>query len=94
MVDGIVNGMKLKIDGAGRIVVPKRVRDRFGFRAGMEVDMVESAEGVLLRPMERRPTLVREGVLLVHTGAVAPGYDLRRAVEDERDERVREIWGR
>lgn len=86
--------MRIKIDGAGRIVVPKPVRDRLGFRAGAEVEMVEGADGVLLRPVERQPALVREGVLLVHTGPVAPGYDLRRAVDDERDERMREIWGR
>lgn len=89
-----MNGMNVKIDGAGRIVVPKRVRERFGFKPGMDVEMVEGPEGLLLRAAERRPALVREGVLLVHTGPAPPEYDLRNVVEDERDERMREIWGR
>ena len=31
MADGNVNGMELRIDKAGRIVVPKPLRERLGF---------------------------------------------------------------
>ncbi|MGH3458488.1 AbrB/MazE/SpoVT family DNA-binding domain-containing protein [Aeromicrobium sp.] len=32
--------MRITIDGAGRIVVPKAVRDAMGLEAGREIDMV------------------------------------------------------
>ena len=39
MDDGIVNGMRTTIDGGGRIVVPKKVRDYLGLVAGSEVEI-------------------------------------------------------
>jgi AbrB family looped-hinge helix DNA binding protein len=85
--------MTLKIDKAGRVVLPKPVRDRFGLRAGSDLEIEETAEGIVLKPMERRPSLVRMGSFLVHTGKVPPGYDILKAIEDDREERTRKAWG-
>lgn len=92
MVSAILNGMKLTIDPAGRIVVPKPMRERLGFRAGAELEIIEGPDGVLIRRTERKPVLVREGHLLVHTGKLPSGHDVADAVEDDREARAREIW--
>ncbi|MGD0486496.1 MAG: AbrB/MazE/SpoVT family DNA-binding domain-containing protein [Syntrophorhabdales bacterium] len=41
--------MELKIDKAGRIVVPKPLRERLGFKPDTELEAIEQPEGVLLR---------------------------------------------
>jgi len=86
--------MEVKIDSAGRIVVPKPTRLRHGWQAGTELEIREAPDGILLRRKERKPALAREGHLLVHTGKLPAGYDLTKAVEEDRDARIREIWSR
>ena len=49
-------GMTLKIDKAGRIVVPKPVRERLGLRAGMDLEVAEKSEGLLLKPVTQKPS--------------------------------------
>ena len=48
--------MTLKIDKAGRIVVPKPVRERLGLRAGMDLEVAEKSEGLLLKPVTQKPS--------------------------------------
>ena len=86
--------MTLKIDRAGRIVVPKPVRERLGLRPGSHLEMVEGPDGITIRRAEPKPTLAREGHLLVYTGTLSAGYDVTRAVDDDRQERAREVWSR
>ena len=85
--------MRLKIDRAGRIVVPKPTRERFGWNTGKDLEMQETAEGLLLKPIAQRPSLVRAGRFLVHTGQLPEGYDILRAIADEREERLRKLAG-
>ena len=73
MVRGIVHGMLIKIDKAGRIVVPKRMRDRHGLRPSAAVEAIEQADGVLLRVAERRPSMIKVDGLWVHQGVAESG---------------------
>ena len=86
--------MQLKIDRAGRIVVPKAIRERLGLEAGTDLEIIEGAGGILVRPAKREPLLVREGKLLVHTGKLPGSYDPARMVDDERETHIRELWSR
>jgi len=83
--------MTLKIDSAGRIVLPKPVPTRLGLDAGAELELTEASGGVLLTPAERRPSLLREGHLLVHQGALPKDFDAVRAVDEDRAVRSRKI---
>ena len=84
----------LKIDSAGRIVVPKAIRDRLGISSGTELEILASSEGILIRPRRQAARLVQEGKLLVYAGELPASFDPVQAVEDERDERIRELWSR
>jgi len=85
--------MTLTIDRAGRVVLPKPIRDRLGLRAGSTLEVVESPEGVTLKPANRRPPLARKGRFLVITAELPPGFDLLKAIDEEREERDRRILG-
>ena len=87
------NGMTLKIDKAGRVVLPKPVRDRLGLHEGSDLEIRETAEGVVLTPVEQKPSLVKEGRFWVHTGDLPPGYDILKAIDEDREERMRKAWG-
>jgi len=92
MAFGIVNGMELRIDKAGRIVVPKPLRERLGFRPDTELEAIEQPEGVLLKRIEQRPSMVKVDGLWVHQGKAEPGADWERALRDVREERIESVW--
>jgi AbrB family looped-hinge helix DNA binding protein len=83
--------MTLRIDGAGRVVLPKPIRDRFGMKAGSDLEIEETPEGVMLRPVQRQPSLVKRNGLLVHRGKLPKGFDWNRLIENEREDRAREL---
>jgi AbrB family looped-hinge helix DNA binding protein len=85
--------MKLKIDKAGRVILPKPVRDRLGLHAGSAVEVEETPEGVMLKPAPVRPSLVRREGLWVYTGEMPSGFDPVRAVKDEREDLMRKLAG-
>jgi AbrB family looped-hinge helix DNA binding protein len=91
MVFGIVNGMELRIDKAGRIVVPKPLRERLGFRPDTELVAIEQADGVLLKRVEQRPSMVKVDGLWVHQGRAEPGANWERILEDVREERLESV---
>ncbi len=88
----IIDGMTLKVDKAGRVVLPKVVRDRLRLRAGSGLTLEERAEGILLRPIGRRASLIEKGGLLIHRGEAPKGFDWERMVADQRDERIQDIY--
>jgi len=60
--------MKTTIDGLGRIVVPKPLRDALGLAAGTTVDISRYGAGLQLVPAGRTARLVEEDGVLVATG--------------------------
>ena len=88
MASGIINGMEVKIDKAGRIVVPKPLRERLGFKPDTEIEALEQPEGVLLKRIEQRPSMVKVDGLWVHQGNAEPGANWERILEDVREERI------
>jgi AbrB family looped-hinge helix DNA binding protein len=81
---------KIAIDKAGRLVLPKAIRERFRLRPGtlLDVDIVE--DGVRLRPAATGSPLVRENGWWVHRGA-ADAEELVDAVNRHRDERLGDL---
>jgi AbrB family looped-hinge helix DNA binding protein len=91
---GKMNGMKLHLDKSGRVVLPKPLRQRLGLRAGATFEATEAAEGLLLRPVTERPSLVERNGFLVHTGQATHTFDWQQLSTDLEEERLRDILGR
>jgi len=91
MVYGMINGMDVKIDKSGRIVVPKPLRDRLGLKPDMELEVQEQANGLFLRVPVSHPTMVNVDGLWVHQGTAQANADWARVLEDVRDERLRAV---
>jgi AbrB family looped-hinge helix DNA binding protein len=85
------NGIKLRIDKSGRIVVPKPLRDRLGLKPGTELEILDQQDGVLLRTPEERPALVKVDGLWVHRGVARAGADWERIIQEAREERIESI---
>ena len=62
------------IDSAGRIVIPKELRLRYGLEAGRAVEIIPLPDGVSIVPELAERRFVRRGPLLtIDTGAgIAP----------------------
>jgi AbrB family looped-hinge helix DNA binding protein len=90
MVHGKINAMKsttVSIDQAGRIVLPKPLRDRFNLMAGDCLQVAVENETIRLRPVRNTPALIRKRGWWVHQGV--PSTPLAAAVELLREERMR-----
>jgi AbrB family looped-hinge helix DNA binding protein len=86
--------MNVRIDSAGRIVVPKRVRERLGLKRNSELELEESGDGIVLKPVKQESALVRDKHgWVVFTGKPIGNIDWDRLVEDDREARIREIGG-
>src|SRR5207237_9201851 len=73
MAYGIINGMDVRIDKSGRIVIPKPLRERLGFKPDTELVAIEQPEGVLLKRVEQRPSMLKVDGLWVHQASAEPG---------------------
>jgi AbrB family looped-hinge helix DNA binding protein len=93
MARAIIYGMNLKIDKAGRIVLPKPVRERFRLRAGTSLELEEHPDGLVLRPVGRCPSLVQQQGVWVHLGKAPQDFDWNRILDDARDERIKDVAG-
>ena len=90
---GIVNGMKVTIDAAGRIVVPKSLRDRYRLHEGSTLEIEASTSSFVLRPLTQNPAIVLRDGLLVYVGEVPRSVRQDKLVEDLREDRLDEIAG-
>ncbi len=59
-----------KIDAAGRVVIPKELRDRYRLDPGRAVRIIAMPDGVSIVPEERERRFIRRGpILCIDTGA-------------------------
>ena len=86
--------MEIGIDQAGRVELPKDVRERYGLGVGSELELIEQAEGILLRPVSAKPAMTQVDGWWVHHGEPVGGTDIVALLEREREERLGTILGR
>jgi AbrB family looped-hinge helix DNA binding protein len=87
--------MRITIDAAGRVVIPKVLREQAGLRPGVSLDVRVAGGKIEIEPAPEAVRLVRKGRLLVAVRR-RPGPRLtagavertRRALEDERGGRT------
>jgi AbrB family looped-hinge helix DNA binding protein len=71
----------------GQVLIPKRIRDRYGIRPGKPVTFIETAEGVLLKPADSNYISQFRGILK-KTG------DLKKEMKEFHDEEEAIIEGK
>ena len=86
--------MNVRIDKAGRIVLPKHIRQRLGVKNGGTVTLEESPDGVTLRRTKSSPKFVHENGFLVYVGEVPKELDWEKFRDEDREARLRELWMR
>ena len=80
----------LTIDKAGRILLPKPVRETMQLSAGDSLDFENSAEELVLRPSRGNGKMSKKhGVLVFHTGAPLTVETVDKVVRKLRGERDR-----
>lgn len=80
--------MQVKVDSAGRIVLPKPLRIRFGLKAGDTLELESSDVGLTLRPTQKRVSLQQQdGVWIFHSGHPLSAETVRETLERTREER-------
>jgi AbrB family looped-hinge helix DNA binding protein len=83
--------MKITIDGTGRVVLPKSLRDRFHLVAGTELDVNAEADGISLRVVHQETSLVEKAGILVHHGAREVSLDVAEFINREREARALQL---
>ena len=83
--------MIITIDRAGRVVVPKTLRDRFNLTAGTELEIKAAGDGLTLRRMGAETSLVRKHGVLVHHGGARAALDVGEFIRAEREARIRHL---
>jgi AbrB family looped-hinge helix DNA binding protein len=67
--------MTTRLSTKGQLIIPKDIRDRHGWVAGMELSIEERGDGVILRPVQALPeTTLAE--ILGCTGYQGPRHSL------------------
>jgi AbrB family looped-hinge helix DNA binding protein len=81
---------RLTLDKAGRVVIPKRLRDKLRLTPGDAFQLESTEEEIVLRPVrEAAPLLKERGVWVYRTGkplSAETTDSLLRAIREERDD--------
>ena len=94
MTNGIMNGMKnetIQIDKAGRVVIPKPLREQFNLLPGDKLHLSVEGNGFRLEPVDGGGELVRKGSVLVFTGGFAEPITTAKVnelIEQDREGRI------
>ena len=79
--------MVITIDSAGRLVVPKSLREQFNLTPGCELEIEAVGDGITLRRAYAEPTLIRKHGILVHHGTTRTSLDIGEFVRAARNAR-------
>jgi bifunctional DNA-binding transcriptional regulator/antitoxin component of YhaV-PrlF toxin-antitoxin module len=64
------------------------IRERFGLTPDRDLDLIEQSNGVLIRPREEVPSMIKIDGLWVHQGKPEAGAQWDRVIDDVREERA------
>ena len=87
----------IQIDKAGRVVLPKPLREQFNLVAGDKLRVSVEGTGFKLEPTNVSGELVRQGSVLVFTGEFAErvtSEKVREMIEQERESRIMTVTGK
>lgn len=85
----------LTVDKAGRVVLPKPVREELQLAAGDSLELESSEDRIVLRPARGHGRMYKkQGVWVFHSGVPLTQDVVERTVRRVRRERERQIMGK
>ena len=79
---------RLVIDKAGRVVIPKPLREELHLEAGDALEMESAGDQIMLRPLRGTGPLTKEhGVWVFHSGQPLSAYATDEMLQQLREER-------
>jgi len=78
---------RVKIDKFGRIIVPKKIRSKYGIDSKTEFLISDKPEGFLITPLKKESNIIEDDGLLIISGQL--GIDnLNEFVKNQREEKI------
>jgi len=77
--------MSITIDAAGRLVIPKAIREEFNLVAGSELEISTEGCGIVLKVADSEPRLVPKEGLLVHHCSRVVDLDVAEFIRSGRE---------
>lgn len=84
---------KLSLDKAGRVVIPKPLRDRLRIVPGDALEIEGDADRITLRPVRDKARLVKKRGVWVYHGEEPAGLSIVEEIDSMRDARSKELGG-
>lgn len=79
----------IRIGNAGRIVIPKAVRDQLQLKSGDSLEVITSSDEIILRPVrETIPIRKEDGVWVYRSGGPVRNIAIRDLIAEDREERI------
>jgi AbrB family looped-hinge helix DNA binding protein len=82
----------LTVDKAGRVVLPKPLRDELQLSAGDSLNLESSGDRIVLRPVRQNAGMrEKEGIWVFRTGQPVSTASVNETIRQLRDERERSV---
>lgn len=90
----VIMSKRQTIDKAGRIVIPKSLRDNLQLQPGDTLELEGTTDRIVLKPLRAETPLRKErGIWVYRTGRPLPTSVYENALRQAREDRDRQILG-